>query len=136
MDQAKITGTIDTISINFSTLPVSDHPDIWLFVIKDTKIASSPNTFHIVSSHKLLTDAENINREESVQTFTTVTIPIRKGQYLGIRFALESGNPFAVERNQYYSYFDDKPYPNQPIEFTRCRTKGIAMSFNIQTETG
>ena len=136
MDQVKITGTIDAISINFSTLPVSDHPDIWLFVIMDTKIASNPNTFHIVSNHKLPTDVEGINREERIQTFTTVNIPIQKDQYLGIRFAPGAGNPFATERNQYYSYFDDMPYPNQSIEFTRCRTKGIAMSFNVRTETG
>ncbi|CAF1285303.1 unnamed protein product [Adineta steineri] len=58
------------------------------------------------------------------------------GQYLGIRFLPEAGSPFSTERNQYYCYFDGETDPETPLQFTRCWTKGIAMSFHVQPTQG
>lgn len=135
MDQVKVSGTISTISINFSTAPDTEKPKIQLFVLMATQTTSSPNTFQVINSCALKTDTENIKRK-GIQTFHNIELPIIEGAYLGIRFSAGAGNPFTIERNQYYKYFDDIPYRNQSMEFTRCQTKGIAMSFKVVPKTG
>lgn len=136
MDQAKVTGIINTISINFSTPPIAEEPEIWLFTLMQTKTASSPNTFQIIAHTKLRMDTTIIKRKPGKQTFYDIKLPIREGAYLGIRFSPGAGNPFAIERNQYYRYFDGEPYKNQALEFTRCQTGGIAMTYEIQPKIG
>lgn len=136
MDQVKVTGTVTKVSINFSTAPSAKKPEIRLFVLVASKMASSPNIFKITDSRQLEVDAKNIEREPGVQTFSSIKLPIKEGAYPGIRFSPGAGNPFATERNQYCTYFYGIPYQNQPMEFTRCRTNGIEMSFEVRPETG
>lgn len=132
MDQVKDTGVVNTVSINFCTAPEAHKPEISFFVVMHTNTASNPNTFQIVNQYELKTNTEAIQGKKGIRTFNVGGIPVDKGQYLAIRFAPGSGNPYATERNQYYTYFDDRPYRGQCLQFTRCRTSGIAMSFEVQ----
>ncbi|CAF4094653.1 unnamed protein product, partial [Adineta steineri] len=92
--------------------------------------------FRITKEYPLGGQIGNINRDSSIKKFSAPKIKIKKGQYLGIRFLPEAGSPFSTERNQYYCYFDGETDPETPLQFTRCWTKGIAMSFHVQPTQG
>ena len=133
IDRVEIPGRIKRMSINFSTAPVVREPEIWLFIIKRVTVAANPNSFQILRMHKL--NSSEIKSNTGVQTFTSIDLPVQVGDYLAIRFSPGAGNPFTTERNQFYTYFDEKPYLTQKLLFSKCPTQGIAMSFDVQPST-
>ena len=138
-DQVRIDGLINEVSINFSTSPTKPDSEIWLFVIMAQTITSNPNSFKVISNHRLTKSSavadttKKLGRD--IRTFGT-KIEILKEQYLAIRFSPGAGNPYSTERNQYYVNFDSLPYKEQTLLFTHCPTKGVAMTFNVQAESG
>ncbi|CAF0983348.1 unnamed protein product [Adineta steineri] len=88
--------------------------------------------FRITKEYPLGEQIGTENGDSSIKKFSAPKIKIEKDQYLGIRFSSEAGSPFSTERNQYYCYFDGETDPETPLQFTRCWTKGIAMSFHVQ----
>ncbi|CAF3726720.1 unnamed protein product [Rotaria socialis] len=138
-NQVKHDGTIDSISINFAILPSKsstspDHkdPEICLFIVEQAKTEINQNTFKIIESKPLQIDLARMKASESIQTFHNIGLTIKKDQYLAIKFSYEGGNPFTTPGDQYYSSFDKtEPIKKQPMKFTRCRTKGITMSFTV-----
>ena len=129
MDQIRMKGIINTVSIHFCTAPEIDQPEISFFVVESTRILNAPNTFQIVSQHQLKSTIEKLGTE---MTFDVGEISVDRGQYLAVRFAPGSGNPYTTKQNQYYRYFEEDSYNKQRLEFIKCRTRGIAMNFNVQ----
>ncbi|CAF0904259.1 unnamed protein product [Adineta steineri] len=117
-------------------LPANEAPKITLYAIEAFEKAHSPDNFQIMEEYTLGEQIGTENGDSSIKKFSAPKIKIEKGQYLGIRFPSGAGNPFSAERNQYYCYFDDETYHKQPLQFTRCWTKGIAMSFHVQPKQG
>lgn len=135
-DQVKITGVINTVSIDFAETPSTEGPEICLFIVKKTKTLGRRNIFQIVNRSKLTINTKNIKRETAIQKFNVGGIPVDKGQYLAIRFAQGAGSPHATERDECYIYRDSMPFYNQCLEFTKYSTYGVSMSFAVQPKTG
>lgn len=139
MDKVRIDGVVNKVLINYFTESQNEDYKITLFVIMATTITSSPNSFKVIRNYVLEKPGVRVEVAQksgrNIRKFNT-NIPIKKGQYLAVRFSTGAGNPHSTERNQYYVHFDDLPYRGQTFLFTNCPTKGIAMSFNVQTAAG
>ncbi|CAF1269571.1 unnamed protein product, partial [Didymodactylos carnosus] len=150
MDKITVGGRIGDVTVNFCTLPISDQPEIKLYVLQPRP--DDPRAFTVIEwldRDHYVVPVENLNRirdyspvgkQNGVHTIATNTdIPVLAGQYLAISFGFGAGSPYSVERNEYsvnIKHFQTALKQKKSVLFTNYPNKGAAFSFNVvQTDT-